>query len=130
MTLIVPDTQKAIVLTDMLGTIDMNLRLYSNNFTPSGSMVIGSITEVAGGGYAAQPLLHAQWVIVSGVATYVFQDFHFSGTTNAPGTVYGYYIQDNSGNLILAERFPSGVLPFSPTGGSLIRITPTLTVTS
>lgn len=128
MGLVIPNVQEVEVLTNRLNT-PLTLRLYGNNATPTGLSTAASFTEIAGGGYAALPLVFAGWNIVAGdpsIASYnTIQSWTFTGITNAPGTVYGYYItRDSDGLLMLAERFPSGVVPFSPIEGSVIRILP------
>jgi hypothetical protein len=126
----VPNVGEAQVLAKLLNQA-ITLRLYSNNMTPAEGDVIGSYTEVAGGGYAAKSLSYANWSIVEGDPTsaeYAMQVFTFTGATNAPGTVYGYYITDADSKVIGAERFPEAVLPFTPAAGSVIRITPIIAV--
>lgn len=106
---------------------DITIHLFSNNITPAETDTAGNYTEVVGGGYAAKTLVYASWTIVAGspgVASYAAQDFDFTGTTTAPGTVYGYYLLDADGVLMGSERFPEGVLPFTPAVGSLVRVTP------
>ena len=131
MALVVPDAREVDVLTDLL-TSALTLKLYSNDVTPSGASLAGDFTEVAGGGYANKPLTFANWGITPGnptVALYnATQSFVFTGPTNAPGTIYGYYVTRNSdGLLIFAQRFAAGIAPFSPIAGSNIRITPRIT---
>jgi len=128
MTLIVPDVGEIVALTKILDQ-SLTLKLFSNDIVPAESDTAASYTEVAGGGYAAKPLVGSGWSYVSGISSYGIysaQDFNFTGPTNAPGTVYGYFIVDNSNVVIIVERFGAGVLPFSPIAGSLVRITPRL----
>lgn len=107
----------------------LTLKLFSNNVTPALGDTAATFTEISGGGYVSKTLAFASWVVASGIATYnAAQDFNFTGATAAPGTAYGYFIINASGTLIAAERFAAGVLPFSPVNGSLIRVTPKITV--
>jgi hypothetical protein len=134
MGLVVPDTLETETLNNVLGS-PLTLKLYSNNKVPAGGDNAAAYTEVAGGGYASKPLTLANWNIVAGApsaATYnALQQWTFSGPTNAPGTIYGYFVTRNSdGKLMWAERFPAGSLPFSPIAGSNIRILPKFTVGS
>lgn len=128
MTLIVPNAAEVIILNNILEEI-LVLKLYSNNKVPVEGDTAASYTEVVGGGYSSKTLA-ALWTVTSGDPSYaVFpsaKDFAFTGVTNAPGTVYGYYIIGPDGAIRWAERFPEAVLPFSPINGSLIRITPRL----
>lgn len=106
---------------------NITLKLFSNNVTPAETDDVGTYTEVTGGGYAAKTLTYANWSIVSGsptIASYAAQDFNFTGATTGPGVVYGYYLVDSDGDLMGAERFPPTVVPFTPTVGSLVRVTP------
>src|SRR5678815_2698398 len=99
---IVTDALEVEVLNTLLNT-PLSLRLFSNNFTPIGTMAIGSFTEVAGGGYAAKPILFAGWTIVSGVSRATFsplQQWTFTGPPSGPGTVYGYYLTRDSDSRV------------------------------
>lgn len=134
MTLIVPNAREIEILTEFL-TLDMTLSLYGNNATPGPTSVAGDFTEIAGGGYTNKPLTFANWGIVGGsptIALYnAIQSWLFTGAINAPGTIYGYKITRNSdGALKYAERFPVGVVPFTPIAGSIIRIAPRITAES
>jgi hypothetical protein len=132
MPLVVPDALEVEVLTTLL-TPALTMKLYSNNYTPVGGSAAANFTEVAGGGYANKPLTFANWVITSGsLALYnAMQEWVFTGVTNAPGTIYGYYITRNSdGKLMWAERFPAANVPFTPIAGSIIRVLPRLTAES
>lgn len=128
MPLVIPNVQEVEVLTNRLNT-PLTLRLYGNNVTPTGTTTAGAFTEISGGGYAAIPLVFANWNIVSGdpsIASYnAAQVWTFSAIIDPPGTIYGYYITRNSdGLLMLSERFPAGIIPFSPIAGSLVRVLP------
>ena len=134
MGLVVPDSEELEVINSILAAA-MTLRLYSNNKTPAGGDNTAAYTEVAGGGYASLPITFANWTIITGTptsATYnAFQQWTFTGVTNAPGTIYGYFVTRNSdGKLMWAERFPSASVPFSPIAGSIIRVLPKFTVGS
>jgi len=104
------------------------LHLYSNNLTPSDSTQIGNITEVSTiTGYAAITLLSANWTTTQagGVTTGVYSEQTFTFATDA--TSYGYYVTDESNDLLWLERF-SGA-PFEiPDGGGTVSITTKLTL--
>jgi len=129
MTLIVPNDGEVAMLEKIIGQT-LFLRLFSNNITPSETTTTGSLTQVTGGGYTEKELVVGNWTVAPGApgtATYNSpQNFAFTGTTGAPGTVYGYYVVDEDGTLMWAERFEAGVVPFTPVLNSLIRITPRL----
>lgn len=134
MTLIVPNARELELATDFL-TPALTLRLYGNNVTPSGASAAADFTEIAGGGYANFPLTFANWGITAGAPTVALynatQQWVFTGAVDAPGTIYGYFVTRNSdGQLMWAERFPSGLVPFTPQAGSFIRVTPRVTFES
>lgn len=127
MSIVVPNVGEAKNLELYLNGQNLLLRLFSNNVTPGETDTAATFTEVAGGGYGQKTLLAGSWVVTSGnpsIGTYAQQVFTFTGPTNAPGTIYGYYVVDGTGILRWAERFPSAVLPLTPIAGSTIRITP------
>lgn len=127
MPLLVPNAAELKALELILQTETLSLRLYSNNYTPTETTTTANFTEVAGGGYARISLDPGDWILTSGDPTfgvYAQRTFSFTGPTNAPGTVYGYYVVDSVERTLWAERFAPAVLPFSPIAGSSIRITP------
>ena len=132
MALVVPNGQEEKLL-DLILNQSLSLRLYSNNRTPANTDAIGDYTQVSGGGYAAITLTFANWTSTAGSpteATYAsHQSFTFTGAATV-NTVYGYYIVDAAGVLLLAERFPASAVPFIPTAGALIKIRPTITLAS
>lgn len=125
--MIVPDVVEVEVLTTLL-TSPLTLRLYGNNVTPAHGDTTALYTEIAGGGYASKPLLFANWVITSGdpsEGVYPSQSWLFTGVINAPGSIYGYYVtRDSDNQLMWAERFPTGLVPFVPINGSTVAILP------
>jgi hypothetical protein len=134
MSLVVPNARELTILTDFL-TPALTLGLYSNDRTPAGGDVAANYTPVAGGGYASKSLLIANWGLTAGTPTVgvynAIQEWNFTGTTTAPGTIYGYFVIETvSGLLKWAERFPSGSVPFTPINGSIIRVLPRFEVES
>jgi hypothetical protein len=132
MTLVVPDQKGEILLLQyIVGMVNADnpvLHLYGNDITPSDSTVLGDLTELSGStGYVAVTLLSNQWTTTqtAGVTTAVYSERTFTFTTLA--TAYGYYVTDESNNLLWLERF-SGA-PFDiPDGGGTISITSKLTL--
>jgi hypothetical protein len=132
MALVVPDQKGEILLLQyIVGMVNADnpvLHLYANDVTPSDSTVIADLTEVAGStGYNAITLLSQNWTTTQsgGVTTAVYSEQTFAFTTDA--TAYGYYVTNESNQLLWLERF-SGA-PFDiPDGGGTISITNKLTL--
>jgi hypothetical protein len=133
MSFVVPNVVEVEVITERL-TPAHTLKLYGNDITPGENNLAAQFTEIAGGGYVAKPILFANWTITGGSpsqAVYTAQTWIFTGVITAPGTIYGYFITRNSdGKLLLAERFPSASVPFSPVTGSKIVLLPTFSCES
>ncbi len=132
MALVCPDNKGEILLLQyIVGMVVADnpvLHLYANDITPSDSSVIGDLTEVAGAtGYAAITLLSANWTTTQsgGITTAVFSEQTFTFTTDA--TSFGYFVTDETSQLLWLERF-SGA-PFDiPDGGGTVSITTKLTL--
>lgn len=134
MSIVVPDALELEVINTLLNTA-LTIHLYSNDKTPDHADTTASYTEVAGGGYASKPLTFANWTITAGQPTTsqynAVQTWNFTGPTNAPGNIYGYYVtRDSDGKLMWADRFSGLTLPFVPIAGSTVRILPKFNVTS
>lgn len=127
MTLIVPTVGLNKFLSLGLENIlsgDLTLKLYSNNITPSETDTAATYTVVSGGGYVDITLSDDDWTIAAEVASQAQKQFDFTGATDAPTTIYGYYVVNSDNVLMWAERFNESVLPFVPVNGSAIKITP------
>lgn len=132
MALVVPDVKGEILLLQyIVGMVNADnpvLHLFSNDVTPSDSSIKADLTEVSTlKGYTAITLLSANWTTTqtAGVTTAVYSEQTFTFTTDA--TAYGYYVTDESNNLLWLERF-SGA-PFDiPDGGGTISVTCRLTL--
>lgn len=127
MTQVVPTAQKEVNLAAWIAANpNWSLRLFGNDATPADSSVVGDFTEISGAGYARVTLASASWTISAvtpSVAAYAAQSFVFTGALDSPGTIYGYYIVDNAGNLVTAERLASP--PFTPaTNGDAVIVVP------
>ncbi len=131
MSLVVPDSAELIVLSLFLAE-DVTLKLYSNDQEPAADDVLADYTEVAGGSYAAKTLAALSWTIATSsgqaVATYALQTWTFSGVTDSPGTVYGYFVIRGT-DLLWAERFNTED-PLEPALNDTINVTPRLTAES
>lgn len=133
MSVVVPNVGTRVYIELMLGGT-LTAKLYSNNKVPALTDTAASYTPVSGGGYANKSLTFANWDFTTAnpaLAIYnAFLQWSFTGATDAPGTIYGYYIVNAGGTLIQAERFPAGSIPFSPINGSYIKVKPRITVAS
>ena len=127
MALVVPSAQKQLNLTAWIALhTPWALKLFGNNATPSDTSVVGDFTEIAGAGYVGVSLAAVSWTIsiaTPSIASYAALSFIFTGAINAPGTIYGYFIVDAIGGLVLAERLASP--PFTPAvNGDAVIVTP------
>lgn len=125
MALYVPQVGLTRMLDEIIGDT-LTLRLFSNNHTPAAGDTSSDYTEVSGSGYSAQALTFANWTTTADNPAYTtYNDFVTFNFTGAPGNVYGYYITRASGEVVLAQVFPSA--PFVPVNGSYIKIKPRIT---
>ncbi len=134
MALIVPNSSEAIMLqyiTNNDAPENLIIRLYSNNIVPDEISVVGTFTEVTGGGYAQQNLLAGSWTITTGApsqAEHTEITWTFTGATGDGGNVFGYYIiRASGGELMWAERFSNGPFVIAVNGDE-IKVTPRLTL--
>jgi hypothetical protein len=132
--LVVPNQGEQIALDAATGKIPATawtLRLYSNDYTPVAGTTEANVTEVAGGGYAAIPLTAGNWVTTPGSPTssaMAAQVFTFTGATNAPGSVYGYFLTNAAGKLLYAERLAAVFVPAN--NGDTVSVVPTIALGS
>ena len=111
-----------IMATDGLANRNLELHLYTNDFTPGndGTFVEGDFTELDIAGYASETLESTAWEFSTDdragypiiVATQPQVDFTFTDSTAA--TIRGWYAVSTDGTVAWAERlspdasFPSG----------------------
>jgi len=128
MAIVTPLTAESSLLSYLLSTQSLILKLFTNDITPDQNTVLTGVTEATQqAGYAEITLAGGGWTITqpSGVTTgtHSEQTFTFTTAVNA----YGYYLVNTGGALQWIERF-SGA-PFTlPSGGGQINITPKLTL--
>lgn len=128
MALLAPITGDVLLLRYMVNfsqPADLELRLYTNNQTPSETDNLPNYTESTASNYSAIRLLGGSWTVSSGVsagatATYAQQSFNFS----AADTIYGYFVTSQlRRELCWAEKFQGG--PFQiPAAGASIQLVP------
>ena len=122
MALLVPNVGEKEMLERILnGSDNLQLHLFQVDHVPAEADTVTSYDEVSTGGYASKSL-DATWNI-SGDPTegsYPQVSFDFTGSA----TIYGYYVTDNGGSILLwAERFSDA--PYNiPSGGGSVKITP------
>jgi len=106
------------------------LHLFNNNYTPTTSDTLATYTESSAAGYAPKTLTGAAWTFtnVSGTSTATYARQTFSYTTSE--NVYGYYITNNAGTvLIWTERFAGA--PFQiPNAGGTVSLDPAITLST
>lgn len=108
------------------GGKNLTLKLYTNNYTPLDTSVAGDYTEASGGGYAAKTLTNGSWTVTVGNdpsdAVYAEQTWTFTGALAGTATVYGYFVIDSDGVLVLGEKFDYSFTPAK--NGDQLRLTP------
>ena len=83
---------------------DLTLRLFVNDYTPTTMDNVSNYVEAnEGTGYQSIVLNTGSWVVNSSV-NYTLQIFNFNDVLDGDNTIFGYYITDADGDLILAER--------------------------
>ena len=102
--------------------------LYSNNYTPTDSDLIGSFTEVSSSLYAPITLTNSLWTVTtsSGTTTAVYPNISYS--FGAATTVYGYYITDTASGTTVwwAERYSTPPLLYAGSGN--LTVSPAITL--
>lgn len=109
--------------------------LYKNDVTPDADTVIGDLTEANFSGYASHTV--TGWGYTSpGIdvdsRAVVLGDENFTATHNGGGTnndIYGYYVTDNSGGLLWAQRLDSPPIPVDA-NGKFVTVVPKFTLRS
>jgi hypothetical protein len=141
MTIKISNEGEKLLLEAMVGKVaagNLKLKLFTNNYTPADDDVVGDYTEMgAVQGYTDKTLAPASWnagAAGSGVGTslankasitYPQQQWTFDGTGGSV-TVYGYFITDAAGTVLVgAERFAAAQVV--TTNGDTIKIDPKLT---
>lgn len=106
---------------------NLELRLYTNDYTPIATSVSSDFTEATFTNYAAKLLSRGNWQDPStsdgkAVITYSVAEIWVAGSSE---TIQGYYITgETSGTVLYAEKFTSSV---ALTSGVGISIQPTIT---
>ncbi len=109
---------------------DQTLKLYSNNYTPSGGTTSASFTECSFGGYSGRNLLRSSWGNPTTVSNKAQSTYATAQTWTATSseTAYGAYVVGaSSGKVIWADKFPSAYTFIS---GSALTYTPVFSLES
>lgn len=84
------------------------LRLYTNNYTPDATSVVGDFTEASFGGYAAQTLTRASWNAPyddGGIGTMQYGSVT-SWTPTTTQTIRGFYVTNTANTKVLwAQKY-------------------------
>ena len=134
MALVITNQAEAIFIANALkkqAGEDVDIKLFSNDYTPVATSTEANMTEVSGGGYSTQSLTASTWGITGTNPTTASYgatiSFTFTGapTTNG-GYVYGYYAVarsgTNAGKMLWGDRFTNAPIIIANNGDE-IRIT-------
>lgn len=99
---------------------DCVLHLFTNNITPGETDTVSTYTEVSGLGYTTKQLTGDNWTIATysgeSIASFPQQTFTFTGAV----TVYGYYVTNHDGSILLfSELFSDGPYAIGSSGGTI-----------
>lgn len=131
MSLLMPNIGENFMLSLLLNKMspdDLDIRLYTNDHTPTETDTQASYTEASGNGYASIQLVPTSWVLTNGNPTTAVHTQVIYAFTGGIGNVYGYYVTRRStGILAWAERFSNG--PYNiQNNGDEIRLTPRISL--
>lgn len=105
-------------------TATVKYRLFTNNYTPTLSDVVGDYTEAAWTSYAAITQAWADFTIngVSGHNGFALAPpISFSNGSGSPVSAYGYFVTDSTGAILLAAaRFDSAPVTIAAGGTALV----------
>ncbi len=113
-------------LISYLGSGNLTLRLFTNNYTPVVTSLNNMFTDAAGGNYAAITLDKNSWTTALNgnisESTQNEQTYTFNSNLTANATVFGYFVTDANNAAIWGERFGTSFTPSN--NGDTIKITP------
>ncbi len=127
MSLVVSNTGEIEMLKRIVGqtTTNIVIHLYSNNYEPIETSVVGDFTESTGNGYTEKTLIAGSWSISGDPteASYAEQEFVYNADASTY-SVYGFYMTNVAGTVLLwAEKFTDGPYIIQTAGGSIF-VTP------
>lgn len=95
----------------------LSLHLYINDITPNAGSTLGDFVEASFIGYLPGQI--NPWglpVTVDGRARSAASAVTFTKTAGSPASVYGYFVTDENGALLWAERDPAAPVPMMADG--------------
>lgn len=106
-----------LVILERILTKNYNFRLYKNDHEPSHTSTLESLVEANFKGYSQKPtnpIYVTGWVDHKAFQEYdiakaIHEKYSWTCTSNLAQTIYGYYISESGGKLILAEKFDSPI---------------------
>jgi len=127
--MVIPDCGEAELLARALNKNapdNCKLKLFTDDQAITEGMVVGDLTECAAAGYAAKTLTGASFTVATAggvtTASYAEQTYTFS----ASATIYGWYLTNNDGSILLAvEKWDA---PITIVDSGTIAITPEYTL--
>jgi len=132
MAMVIPNEGAEELLGRMLNeevSDNLVLHLYSDNETPSVTSVVADFTEVNFTGYASITLTGGSWTVSSSTGTATADYAQQSFVMTSGGDIYGYYITNAAGTILIGAEFLNGGSAITvPGGGGTIRVTPSITL--
>jgi len=126
MDLIFPDNGLVFQLEQILNAT-VKYRLFTNNITPSLSDTVSTYTEAVFSGYAPVSQTFSNFTLngVTGHNGYALAaPINFTNSSGSSVNVYGYFVTDTTGTILLAAaRFDSA--PVAIPGGGSTQVVPT-----
>lgn len=112
---------------DAEASVNHELVIYSNTYTPVKGTVFGDITEVVASGYARITLTDGSWVVASGggssTCSYAEQTFSLTASSD----IGGWVIVDDSDVVIAGGENDTGIGSIITSGD--VKVTPVFTLT-
>ncbi len=91
------------------------VRLYKNDYTPTGAMNISSFTQANFSGYASESFTRPSGSLSGGQVTAQSPVLAFTLSSSTAQTIYGYYLTNSTGvTLYGAEKFASPITLSDP----------------
>jgi len=111
---------------DLIVAVDNVWHIFVNDVTPDRDTELGDLTEASFSGYAEQTVLGTAFIadgVVGHVGFKVAAPIAFLNSSGSPVDVYGYYVTDAGGTILLAAaRFDAA--PVTKEDGESIIVVP------